>query len=127
MSGHRSGSRAGSRVLRRTWTLPAILLSGALMLISSGPPAAASAERPGTDRFGSATAVAGVDDVPDTVAIAAGGTAKLGYTPHTPAGTVVGPHGLYLIETGSVPADRVPADSTWTPTDPQRGPPAARQ
>lgn len=127
MSGQRSGGRTRRRVLQRTWTLPAILLSGALMLISSGPPAAASADRAGGDRYPSATAVAGADDVPDTVAVAAGGTVKLGYAPPTPASTVVGPLDLYLLDAGSGPADRVPSDSAWTPTDPQRGPPATQQ
>lgn len=127
MSGHRSGGRAGSRVLRKTWALPAILLSGALMLISSGPPAAASAERAGADRSPAATAVAGVDDVPDTVVVAIGGAAKLGYAPPAPANAVIGPLDLYLLEAGTAPADRVPADSAWTPTDPQRGPPATQQ
>lgn len=128
MSGHRSGGRAGRRELRKTWALPAILLSGALMLISSGPPAAASADRAGADRSPPATAVAGIDDVPDTVAvIAIGGTAKLGYAPPTTAGTVVGPLDPYLLDAGTAPSERAPADSAWTPTDPQRGPPAIRQ
>ncbi|RIQ31037.1 hypothetical protein [Jiangella rhizosphaerae] len=136
MPGRRSGDHAGSRVLRKMWALPAILLSGALMLISSGPPAAAAPSgqhrgpsittAPG-ELGSSAPSVAGTGDVLDLAVVATAVTVKLGYAPPTPAWTVVGPLDLYLLDAGPAPADRVPADAAWTPTDPQRGPPAIRQ
>lgn len=134
MPGRRSGHHAGSRVLRKAWALPAILLSGALMLISSGPPAAAAPSNqqrgatvhtvPSSDHE---TTVAGADDILDLSVAVAPATGKLGYAPPTSAGTVVGPLDLYLLEAVPATADRVPADAAWTPTDPQRGPPTARQ
>ncbi|WP_157987680.1 hypothetical protein [Jiangella endophytica] len=135
MSGRRSGGRAGNRALRKMWALPAILLSGALMLISSGPPAAATP--PGQQRgssiattqndHGSSTPSAvGADDVRDLSVAVAPATGKLGYAPPTSAGTVIGPLDLSLLEAALAPADRVPADAAWTPTDPQRGPPVSR-
>ncbi|TDD66106.1 hypothetical protein E1262_23065 [Jiangella aurantiaca] len=122
-------------MLRKLWALPAILLSGALMLISSGPPAAAAPS--GQHRGSSVTAapelgssapsIADAGDVLDLAVVAAAVTVKLGYAPPAAGGTVVGPLDRYLLEAGPAPADRVPADAAWTPTDPQRGPPAIRQ
>lgn len=135
MPGRHSGSHAGSRVLRKMWALPAILLSGALMLIASGPPAAAapSGQHRGStvttapdEHASSGPSVAGADDLLDLAIVAAAVTVKLGYAPPVPAGTGVGPLDPYLLDPGSAPAERVPADSAWTPTDPQRGPPAIR-
>lgn len=136
MSGRRSGDRAGSRALRKLWALPAILLSGALMLVSSGPPAAAAppGQQRGSsvataqdDRGSSTPSIAAADDVRDLSLAVAPASGKLGYAPPTSAGTVAGPLDPYLLEAALTPADRVPADATWTPTDPQRGPPAVRQ
>lgn len=136
MSGRRSGDHAGHRVLRKLWALPAILLSGALLLVTSGPPAAAAPSghqrgssvttAPG-DHGSSAPSVGGIDDLADIAVVATAVTVKLGYAPPVPAGTVVGPLDLFPLEAASTPADRVPADTAWTPTDPQRGPPASRQ
>ncbi|PZF85269.1 hypothetical protein [Jiangella anatolica] len=136
MSGRRSEGRAGHRVLRKAWALPAILLSGALMLISSGPPATAG---PAGQQRGSsvATAPSGVHgpaapsvtaggDVRDLPVTAAPATGKLGYAPPASVGTVAGLD-RYLLDTVPAPTGRVPADDAWTTTDPQRGPPAIRQ
>ncbi|SDT64128.1 hypothetical protein [Jiangella sp. DSM 45060] len=135
MSGRRSGDHAGHRVLRKLWALPAILLSGALMLVTSGPPAAAapSGQQRGSsvaaaagDHGSPAPSVGGIDDLADLTLVATAVTVKLGYAPPVPAGSVVGPLDLFPLEAASTPADRIPADAGWTPTDPQRGPPASR-
>lgn len=137
MSGRRSGDRAGGRALRKLWALPAILLSGALMLVSSGPPAAASptgqqrgssvAASQNDDHRPSAPSVDAADEVRDLSVAVAPVTGKLGYAPPASAGTVIGSLDRYLLEVPAAPADRLPADAAWTPTDPQRGPPAFRQ